>query len=308
MRYATQCAALVALGLIPALGLFRIDFAAGSLMILGRAVSLRDFSVVAGMALVLATGPLLMISTIGTLWCGWACPQNTVSEWANRLTHRLLGSRANVDVEGAGLQVAPSKNRASNWLGLGARFLLAAAVLGILPLLYFLPPGEIWSLVTMNDSAQFSRFMLPLYLVSVGAVFTDIALVRYFLCNYVCLYRIGTLLFRNSDTLHVAYDSGRSADCAKCNYCRVSCVTGIDPTRIQRYDRCINCGACIDACARLHAKGDSPTPGLLRFDSAIAKRSGSGIAARALRMIGWHGLLFLAGSALMGYGLLHAAR
>lgn len=296
------------LGLIPALGLFRIDLAAGSLMILGRAVSLRDFPVVAGLALVLATGPLLMISTIGTLWCGWACPQNTVSEWADRLTHRLLGSRANVDVGGAGLQVAPSKNHARNWLSLGTSLLLAAAMLGILPLFYFLPPGEIWSLVTTNDSAQFSHFIFRLYLVSVGLAFVDIAFVRYFLCNYVCLYRIGTLLFRNDDTLHVAYDAGRSADCAKCNYCRVTCVTGIDPTRIERYDRCINCGACIDACTRLHAKGDAPTPGLLRFEFGIAARSGSGIAARALGMMGWHGLLFLAGSALMAYGLLHAAR
>lgn len=308
-RRLVQLATLLVLVLIPAAGVFRIDLAAGSLLVLGHAVSLRDFPVVAGLAIVLATGPLLMISTIGTLWCGWACPQNTVSEWANTLTHRLLGSRANVNVESAGLQVAPSKNRAANWAQLGLQFALASMVLGLVPLFYFFPPAVVWSLLSFGEDAQFSRFMFRLFLVSAGAAFVDIALVRYFLCNYVCLYRFGLLLFRNENGLRVAYDASRSADCAKCNYCRVSCLTSVDPTAIQRFDRCINCAECIDACTRLHAKQEPVVPGLLRFEYGPGTRTGQGGAfARLLSLFGWHGALFLAGCAIMGYGMLHAAR
>lgn len=307
MRRATQFAALLVLVLIPALGLFRIDLAAGALLVAGRVVSLRDFPVVAGLAIVAATAPLVMISSIGTLWCGWACPQNTVSELANNLTRRRLGARASVDVESAGLQVAPSKNRARNWLVLGTSFVLAALVLGIVPLFYFFPPGVVWSLVRFEESSQFAGFMLRLYLVSAALAFIDIALIRQFLCNYACLYRFGLLLFRNDNSLRLAYDARRADACAKCNYCRVACITKIDPTRLGRFDRCVNCGECIDACARLHAKDSPAQAGLLRFTSGgAADAPAQTLAGRAAAMLGWHGLLCGAGVALLAYGLLHA--
>ncbi|SPE27028.1 Polyferredoxin-like protein (fragment) [Burkholderiales bacterium] len=308
-RRVTQIAGLLVLVLIPALGIFRIDLATASLMILGYPVYLRDFTVVLGLAIVAATAPLLTYSTIGTVWCGWACPQNTVSEWANNLTHRLLGSRANVNVESAGLQVAPSKNKVRNWAVLGINFLLAALVLGVIPLFYFFPPSVVWSLVSFSESSQFSHFMFRLYLVSVALAFVDIALVRYFWCNYVCLYRFGQLLFKTEDALHVAYDASRSTDCTKCNYCRISCITSIDPTHMKFFDRCVNCGECIDACDRLHAKDGTGTPGLLRYASGRQTPAQGALdnARFALAKLGWHGALFLVGCAVLFYGLTHHA-
>jgi polyferredoxin len=306
-RRATQFATLLALVLIPALGLFRIDLAAGALLIAGRTVSLRDFPVVAGLAIVAATAPLLMISTIGTLWCGWGCPQNLVSELANNLTHRRLGSRANVDVESAGLQVAPSKNRARNWIAVVLSFLAAAGVLGLVPLFYVFPPRVVWSLVRFQENPQFAGFMLRLYLVSAALAFVDVAWIRQFLCNYVCLYRFGLLLFRNDNSLHLAYDAGRADACVKCNYCRVSCITKIDPTHLGRFDRCVNCGECIDACRRLHARDCPPQSGLLRFVSAAAAGApAQTTAGRVAAMLGWHGLLFCAGCVLLIFGLAHS--
>lgn len=306
-RTAARLAGLLVLVAIPAVGIFRIDLAAGSLLVLGRPVHLRDFTVIAGLAIVLATGPLLLVTTMGTFWCGWLCPQNTVSEWATRLTHRLLGSRADVDVDGHGMQAAPSKNRAANWARLGASFLLAALVLGAVPLFYFLPPGVVWSLLTFGESAQFARFMSRLYVVAVAAVFVNVALLRYFICNYACLYRFGVLLFRNRDLPHVAYDAGRAAECAKCNYCRTECPTRIDPTDIKPFDRCINCAECIDACTRLQAKRISGKPALLRFEVAGARDARRGLATRVLHMFGWHGALFLVGVVLVITGLAGAS-
>jgi len=307
LRRLTQFASLGVFVLIPLLGIFRIDLASGVLLVCEVPVSLRNFPAIAGLALVLATAPLLMITTIGTLWCGWACPQNLVSEWANQRTRRLLGSRADVNVEGAGLVVAPSKNRIVNWLRLGAELALASLLLGCIPLFYFLPPAQLWSLLSSGDDAQFSRFVGRLYLFCAGLAFVDIALVRYFLCNYACLFRFGTLLFGSRDTVHVHYDATRSADCAKCNYCRVSCVTAINPTAIGRYDRCINCAACIDACGQLHAKASPPASGLLRFIGREAAPDGRprGALDQVLARLGWHGLLFIGGGALLAYGLSH---
>jgi len=304
-RTLVQIGALLMLVMLPALGVLRIDLARGSLMVLGRLVNLRDFPVVSGLAIMLATAPLLMISTIGTFWCGWACPQNTVSEWANGLTHRLLGSRASVDVDGSGLEVAPSKNRIANWISLVARLVAASLVLGVVPLFYFFPPDVVWSLVRGGDQDQFSAFIYRLYLVSAGAAFVDIALVRYFLCNYACLYRIGLYLFRNERATHIAYDAARSGECAKCNYCRVSCRTGIDPKLIKKFERCINCAECVDACNRLQVRRHGGGPGLLRFESGTPSASGrpASWVDRARASIGWHGLLFFGGCALLAYGL-----
>jgi len=300
-----QIGALLMLVALPALGVFRIDLARGSLVVLGRLVNLRDFPVVAGLAIVAATAPLLMISTIGSLWCGWACPQNTVSEWANGLTRRLLGSRASVDVEAAGIEVAPSKDRLANWVSLLARLVAASLVLGIVPLFYFFPPDVVWSLMPMGNPNQFSTFIYRLYFVSAGLAFVDIALIRYFLCNHVCLYRIGLLLFRNEQAIHIAYDAARSGECAKCNYCRVSCLTGIDPRHIKKFDRCINCAECVDACNRLQVRRARCGPGLLRFESGSMTAAGRPASRmdRAVASIGWHGLIFLGGCALLAYGL-----
>jgi len=310
-RRAGQIAGLIVLVLIPAIGIFRIDLAGASLMVLGHPVHLRDFPVVAGLAIVVATAPLVMISTLGTGWCGWACPQNTVSEWANNLTHRLLGTRANVNVEGAGLQVAPSKNRVRNWALLGTQLVAAALILGVVPLFYFFPPGEVWSLVSFGESSQFSRFIHRLYLFSAGLTFIDIAVVRYFWCNYGCLYRFGALLFRSDRALHVAYDASRSGECARCNYCRTACVTGVDPTRLRFFDRCVDCGECIDACNRLQAKRSGGDPhaaaGLLGFRFGTSDRRPGLLqgAAYAVGRAGWPGAICLAGCVLLGWGLLH---
>jgi polyferredoxin len=309
-RRAVQIACLAALVLIPAAGIFRIDLGSASLMVLGRPVHLRDFPVVAGLAIVLATAPLVLICVIGSAWCGWACPQNTVSEWADRLTHRVLGRRADVSVESAGLQVAPSKNRAGNWALLGAQLAAAALILGIVPLFYFLRPAEVWALVSFGEASQFSRFVHRLYLFSAALAFIDIAVVRYFWCNYGCLFRFGQLLFRSEQSLHVVYDAQRSAECAKCNYCRMACITGVDPTRLKFFDRCVACGECIDACNRLQAKrsggGTRAASGLLAFRSGSAAPAG-GLARRAAgaaARLGWPGAICFAGCLLLAWGLL----
>ena len=305
IRRLSQIAALIALALIPVLGVFRIDLTTASLMLFDHPVTLRNFPVILGLALFFAAAPLVTYTTIGAVWCGWLCPQNSVAEWANVLTHRFLGHRANVDVESEGLIVAPSKNKVLNWTVLSASLLGISLVLGVIPLFYFVPPDEIWSLLTLHADPQFAQFMHRLYFVSVVAVLVDAAVFRHFWCNFLCPYRYGQLLFRTKDALHVHYDAARSADCTRCNYCTTMCVTGITPTNIGPVDRCIDCGECIDACNRLHERKNRGE-GLLRFEFG-AEQGASGVRAffrSALRRLGVPGLLTLVALAMIAWGLL----
>ena len=295
-----QLATLVLIALIPATGLLRIDLASASFSIMGHQVWWSSFALITGLALIIATAPVLTYMTVGTLWCGWACPQNLLSEWADNLTHRLLGKRASVEVDGQGLIVAATKNKFLNWAMLGASFLAASLLLALIPLLFFYTPKETWEIITLINPEKLSPFIM--YLFSVFLIFIDIAVVRYFFCDYACFYRMGQRMFGTKDALHVTYDSTRKSDCAKCNYCATVCITKIQPTSIAPHDICINCGECIDACNRLHQK--SGTAGLLDFklntESASWYRKTMAVLGQANRLVV---MLLLAGIVMTGWGI-----
>ncbi len=291
--------------LIPITGLFSIDLVAGNFVVLGRQIWWSDYSIMLGFVVMLATLGILTYSTIGTVWCGWACPQNTVSEWANNLTHKFLGKHADVNVESEGLKVAAAKNRIVNWIILAASFLAVSLIMGLIPFFYFFTPDVIWSFVTFKLDSQLATFMHRLYFVSVVATFLDIAAIRYFWCNYACLYRFGQRFFRNKEAMHVGYDATRSSDCAKCNFCSSSCILDLNPTSFEATDTCINCGECIDACNKLHEKRGTGI-GLLKYRAGIkhdaASRSGTK-GSLFMRYV-WVGAIFLLGSSLFVWGLI----
>jgi polyferredoxin len=298
-RRATQLAMLLLIVLAPAAGLFRIDLTTASFNILGRDIWWSDFAFTFGLGLVIATLPIITYMTIGTVWCGWACPQNLLSEWANNLTYRLLGKRASVNVDEQ-LHVAASKNRPFNWLLLALIFLAAALVLGVIPFLFFYPAATAWGFVTHTSTDGIARFMQWLYYFAVFLIFVDIAVVRHFFCNHICVYRIGQRIFKTTDALHIRYDASRAAACAKCNYCATECVTRIEPTNIQRFDSCINCAECIDACNRLQAKHGAT--GLLSFQ--LGEAAGTPMLRGVARHFNWLvGAFFLAGMLMMTWGV-----
>lgn len=142
-RRIVQIATLLLIALVPALGLFRIDLSTASFTILNSRIWWSNFPFVFGLALVFATLPLITYKTIGTVWCGWACPQNLLSEWANNLTYKLLGKRASVAVDGEGMQVAAAKNKVINWAILIFTFLGASMILALIPFWFFFSFTEV---------------------------------------------------------------------------------------------------------------------------------------------------------------------
>lgn len=263
-RRAVQAAIILLLVLIPVSGLFRIDPENGALVVLGWQIWFADFFLISGLWITILSALVALYSVAGTVVCGWACPQNTVSEWANHMTRKLLGKRAEISLDGEASNIAAAKNKAVNWILLALAFLCASMFFAILPLLYFYPPDVVWSFVTLRDDARLAGSLHWIYSVWVLMIMLDIAVVRHFWCRFACIYKVWQHTFKTEQTLHVLYDASRASECEKCNYCVTTCFISLDPRKTEIYDSCINCGDCIDACNSLQAKKGSA--GLLKFE------------------------------------------
>lgn len=306
-RRAVQIGIIAFAILIPASGLFRIDPIAGAFVVLNRQIWFSDFFLMFGLWIMIATGAIMLYSVAGTVFCGWACPQNTMAEWANYMTHKLLGKRAEVNLDGAAPIVAASKKKILNWAILGISFLAAAMFFAIIPLFYFYQPREVWAFVTFANDKHLAKSLHYIYFVCVIILLLDIAVIRHFWCRFSCIYRVWQHFFRTRQTLHVLYDESRSADCAKCNYCVTACFIGLDPKRTDLYDSCINCGECINACDKLHAKEGGK--GLLSFEMGERKKEKYRGASFKDNMgslanrINWTGPIALLGMTMFAWGL-----
>lgn len=272
-RRTLQIIILFLLVLIPVSGLFRIDPENGALVVLGWQIWFADFFLISGLWIMIASALVALYSVAGTVFCGWACPQNTLAEWANYMTRKLLGKRAEVSLNGEAPKVSAAKNKALNWSLLGLSFLGAAMLFALLPLLYFYPPDVVWSFVIFRPDTRLAGSLYWIYSVWVMIILLDIAVLRHFWCRFACVYKVWQHSFKTKQTLHVLYDASRAAECEKCNYCVTTCFIELDPRKTEIYDSCINCGDCIDACNNLQAKKGGA--GLLRFELGQREKSKS---------------------------------
>ena len=263
-RRTIQAIILLLLVVIPVSGLFRIDPENGALVVLGWQIWFADFFLISGLWIMLASGLVVLYSVAGTVFCGWACPQNSLAEWANHMTRKLLGKRAEVSLNGDAPKVSAAKNKALNWSLLGLSFLSASMLFALVPLLYFYPPEVVWSFISFRPDTRLAGSLYWIYSVWVMIILLDIAVLRHFWCRFACVYKVWQHSFKTKETLHVVYDSSRADECEKCNYCVTTCFIKLDPRKTEIYDSCINCGDCIDACNSLQNK--KGRIGLLRFE------------------------------------------
>lgn len=313
-RRAVQWGVLLVAVLIPVTGLFRIDPAAGAFVVLDRQIWFSDFFIVIGFWLAVSSLLVMTYSTLGTAFCGWACPQNTFSEWANRMTQKFLGKHAAVSLTGEVMHVSAGKKKWMNWLMLGGLFLTASLLLALIPLLYFYPPDVVLSFLIFRDDARLAASLHWIYTVFVLIILVDIAVVRYFFCRFMCIYRVWQHSFKTRQTLHIAYDEARGERCASCNFCLSVCPVEIDPRNTSTYDSCINCGACISACDSLQYRVGEP--GLLSFEFGerkvsklvgLAIQQGSNLKSNLGTLLGrfsWSLPLTVLGAAMFAWGLL----
>lgn len=256
--------------IIPVSGLLRIDLVTGAFVVLDLQIWWADFFLIFGLWLLLASGMVMLYSTVGTAFCGWACPQNTLAEIANQWTYHLLGKRADMSVSGEKMKVASSKDRWLNWLLLTLILVAMSMALAFIPLFYFYPPDVIWSFVSFRDDERLADSLHYIYFICMLVVLVDVSFIRHFWCRFMCVYRVWQHGFKTQQTLKLAYDETRSDQCEKCNYCSTVCFIGLDPTNTDMYDSCINCGECIDACNTLQAKKSES--GLLSFTTGSVSK------------------------------------
>ena len=248
---------------------------------------------------------IMLYSTLGNVFCGWACPQNTLSTWADDITRKHLGKSAVIDWNHEkNAKVASARDTKKNWLQLSIKLLLMSMLAALIPLLYFYPPGAIWSFVTFQEDNRLGGSLHWIYTVFTFIVLVNLAVVRHFVCRYMCVYRMWQFLFRTRDTLHVAYDKSRDEDCAKCNFCVTTCSVEVDPRKTSTFDSCINCGECITACDSLQEnKGKK---GLLKFKFGPRRNKEGKIETNlisAKERLAWVFPAFVLGAGLFVWGL-----
>lgn len=183
--------------------------------------------------------PILLALALGRVFCGWACPQNTISEFVEHVAAKLGINR-------------PFGKRKTAW----PRYAVLAAILLVtayakIPLASLLSaPGII--------SVQAAKLVyegivgLEIGLVALIVLF-ELFLVRRGWCNYIC--PVGSFLgiFRLKRTLKVSFAEDREHVCGKCLACAEACGLGLNPMEPGIYPQCHNCGACIAACENMRA-------------------------------------------------------
>jgi len=302
-RAASKYGFILILLLIPILGIFRIDVSSGFIF-MGREIWFGDFFVVFGFWLALASTAILFYSTVGTAFCGWACPQNTFSTIMDNITTKLLGKRAVIDWEGKSGKVANKKNNPLNWSFLVLQTILISMLVAFIPLMYFIPPEAILAFVTFQPSDVMPGSLYWIYTVFVFIIAVNFGVVRHYFCRYMCVYRMWQFLFKTTDGLHLDYDESRKADCEKCNYCVTACMIDIDPRNTTTYDSCTNCGACVTACNSIHEKKGKPgllklTFGKRRNKKILAQRSMATLPER----VRWVLPVWALGAGMFAWGL-----
>lgn len=88
-RYVVQGVFLIILAGLPFTGLFRIDLGSGRFLVDGYQIWWSDFFLVLPFWLFLISGAATVYSVLGMVYCGWACVQNTLSEFVDFLVKKF---------------------------------------------------------------------------------------------------------------------------------------------------------------------------------------------------------------------------
>jgi polyferredoxin len=238
-RRALQIATSLLFIAAPFIGLLRFDVRHGALILFGVPLGLGELSI--AYALLLVSFILVFAGALlyGRIYCGWMCPQTTLSEIVATLERWVCPKRG-------------PRTLRCRALATLASVVMAAFVAWSL-VSYFLDRSEwfwpgpgtwvTWSITTALLSADF------LWL-------------RHRFCVGVCPYGILQNVVQDGRTLGVELDPARAAECTNCLLCVRACFMGVD-IRTQAFDpRCLNCGDCIAATRLAKTCPDEP---LIRF-------------------------------------------
>ncbi|MBK9263922.1 MAG: cytochrome c oxidase accessory protein CcoG [Polyangiaceae bacterium] len=215
---------------------------------------------------------VLLASTLGRAWCGWACPQTVFLEGLYRPVERLLEGSREVRIR---RDKGPwNADKIVRKVLKQIVFVMLSAFVAHVFVGYFVSVPRLLDMMKERPSAHPEAFAWAIALTAV--FYGNFARFREQLCIGICPYgRLQSILI-DPNSLVVGYDKKRgeprgkatdpnAADCVDCKRCIAVCPTGIDIRNGLQLD-CIACTACIDACDEVMDKLDRPR-GLIRYDS-----------------------------------------
>lgn len=237
--------------------LLRIDFPTLSLHFFGTILRIEELYLMLFFSLAFALLFLLVTLMFGRVWCGWACPQTTLSDLAEWAAQRLGLVTSEFRIAGSFLRK----------LCLHAFFLLIALLVGSNLLWYFVPPQVFF--IRLFD-LSLHPVALGFLLITVATIYLDLAFLRRLVCRDFCPYGRFQTVLADPATLALSLPASEARRCIKCNSCVRACPMEID-IRNGFQIECINCGRCLDACRQVMSRRDEP--GLIGYHFGSAAQN-----------------------------------
>jgi len=274
-----QAAIMIALPFIKVRGqsALRFDVATLKLYFFGSAIWISEAYFFLLVFLMFAVGIMLFTVLYGRIWCGWACPQTTLSDLARKIEMIASWMSGHPAVRGL----------LSHGLLLLFSCLVAVTLIG-----YFVSPYDL-----LNDvlSRSIGPWTFWSWIFFSSLIYLNLAFVRQRFCATVCPYARFQSAFFDDHTLTIAFDPSREDECMGCEACVRTCPAGID-IRDGIQIACINCAECIDSCSLQRQRYGKDT--LVRYARGTAKQDEQ---QRTRPRVLWLSLLF----AVMGVMLVY---
>ncbi|HMN17373.1 MAG TPA: 4Fe-4S binding protein [Ignavibacteriaceae bacterium] len=187
--------------------------------------------------------PALLALIFGKIFCSWMCPFNTLSEYWQLVTKKILPKRfKKIKIK----HVEKNPNPLIYWGIL--IFLFILTVILDFPLITFLSaPGII--------SAEISHYVmgmgigLELFIV-ILIIFIEGITFKSYWCKYVCPVGGVLAIFRTPKTLSIIHNESACSCAANVEPCSIACPLGLSPKSEKLYPYCYNCGLCIKICEK----------------------------------------------------------
>jgi len=260
--------------------LLRLDAGSRTLLFFGASIRIEEFYLFLIAVLIIVFGFLFVTMLFGRVWCGWFCPQTTVTdlaEFIDRKADNLFTGRF-------------AANLAKQFSYILISFIIAANLIW-----YFIPPTEFISRFAGGEIGTVAGITM---IVVFALVYLDLVLVRRVFCSTVCPYGRIQLLAMDRNTLTLEFDPSLKKMCISCASCERSCPMGIDIKDGLQIE-CINCGRCLDACREVMTK--LGREGLIHYTFGIKADGGGRPLNRKSLLLG--GIIVLLCSVL-AFGIL----
>ena len=270
------------------ISLIRIDIPSLSLHLFGQVLRIPELYLL--LLFILTAGIAFLFITLvsGRVWCGWACPQTTLSDIAEWLAKRLK------------LKVVSNRLRggiAGKIIAHGF-FILLALLVSANIIWYFIEPQRFFSTLV---SGGMHTGVLGAFVIIALIIYLNLALVRRLMCREFCPYgRIQSSIV-DAATLTLQLPEHEKKRCIKCNSCVRACPMEIDIRNGYQIE-CINCGRCLDACRTVMAKRNEP--GLIYYTFGVDNRGPGALLNPRVLIIG---LLLVMLTSALSYAVLTRA-